>query len=78
MRLKIILITVLVILLVVFALQNTEVVITKLWFWEIKTPRALLILLSMISGIVIGMVSSLERAKRKHTRKESSEKEKQE
>lgn len=71
MRLKIILIAVLAILLVVFAMQNTEVVVTKLWFWEIKSPRALLILTSMIAGIVIGMVSSMERIKIKHKKKES-------
>jgi uncharacterized integral membrane protein len=72
MKYKIILIAVLAILLVVFALQNTEVVITKLWFWEIKTPRALLILLSMLGGLIIGMVTSVERIKRKHKRKEET------
>jgi uncharacterized integral membrane protein len=71
MKYKIILITVLAMLLVVFAMQNTEVVVTKLWFWEIKSPRALLILTSMIAGIVIGMVSSIERIKIKHKKKES-------
>lgn len=72
MRIKIILIFLLAILLVIFALQNTEVVITKLLFWEIKSPRALLILSSMICGIIIGMVSSIERLKRKNKKKETA------
>ena len=64
MKYRIILITILAILLVIFALQNTEIVATKLYFWEIKIPRALLILLCILGGIIIGMVFSNEKIKR--------------
>lgn len=75
MRIKIIIITVLALLLVVFAIQNTEVVITKLYFWEIKIPRALLILLSVVGGIIIGMVTCFEKKKRKKKKDTEPEKE---
>ena len=45
-------------LLVIFALQNTEIVDIKLWFWVVRIPSALLILLSIIMGVIIGMISS--------------------
>ncbi len=55
---KIIVIILLILLLVIFALQNTEIVVIKLWFWEVKTPRALLILLCITMGVIIGMIAS--------------------
>jgi len=58
MKFKIIAIILLSLLLVIFALQNTEIVEIKLWFWMVRTPRALLILLSIIMGVIIGMISS--------------------
>jgi len=58
MKFKIIIIILLSLLLVIFALQNTEIVEIKLWFWIVKTPRALLILLCITMGVIIGMISS--------------------
>jgi putative membrane protein len=58
MKLKIIIVILLLLLLVIFALQNTEIVGIKLWFWEVKIPRALLISLSIIVGVIIGMILS--------------------
>ena len=58
MKFKISLVILLSLLLVIFALQNTEIVEIKLWFWVVKTPRALLILLSITMGVIIGMVAS--------------------
>ncbi|MBN1253129.1 MAG: LapA family protein [Bacteroidales bacterium] len=58
MKFKIIVIILLLLLVVIFALQNTEIVGIKLWFWEVKTPRALLILLCITLGVIIGMISS--------------------
>ena len=58
MKIKIIIVISLSLLLVIFALQNTEIVEVKLWFWLVKTSRALLILLSIIMGVIIGMISS--------------------
>jgi len=58
MKFKIIIIILLLLLLVIFALQNTEVVDIKLWFWVAKIPRALLILLCIAMGVIIGMIAS--------------------
>jgi len=56
MKIKIGISLLFVILIVVFAIQNTEVVTIKLWFWEVNTPRALLILLCLVIGIFIGFL----------------------
>lgn len=58
MKFKIIVIIMLLLLLVIFALQNTEIVDIKLWFWGVKTPSALLILLCIAVGVIIGMIAS--------------------
>lgn len=57
MKLKIAISLVCAILVVVFALQNTEIVTIKLWFWEVQTPRALLILLCIVVGVFIGFLA---------------------
>lgn len=57
MKIKIGVILVVVILIVVFALQNTEIVSIKLWFWEIETPRALLIFACLSIGVIIGFIT---------------------
>ena len=58
MRFKIITIIALLLLLVIFALQNAEIVELKLWFWSVKTPGVLLILISVSAGVIIGMIAS--------------------
>ncbi len=58
MKFKISVIILLSLLLVIFALQNTEIVDVKLWFWMVKIPRALLILLCIAMGVIIGMIAS--------------------
>ena len=57
MKFKIITVIVLLILLVVFALQNAEIVQIKLLFWTVAIPEVLLILVSVSLGIIIGMIS---------------------
>ncbi len=56
MKFKLILVILFAILLIIFALQNTEVVTVKLWFWETNTSRALLIFLCIAVGIFIGIL----------------------
>jgi putative membrane protein len=58
MKFKIIIFIILLILLVVFALQNAEIVQIKLWFWSFETPGVLLILVSVSAGVIIGMIFS--------------------
>jgi len=55
MKFKAILVILLALALVVFGLQNTEVVNVEVWFWQIQTPRALLILLCLAFGVLIGI-----------------------
>ena len=57
MRFIIVIIILLSILLVIFALQNAEIVEVKLWFWAVRMPSALLILLSITMGVIIGLLS---------------------
>ena len=56
MKAKTIFIIVLTILIVIFALQNTEVVNVKLLFWSIQIPRALLIFCCLGVGVIIGLM----------------------
>ncbi len=58
MKFKTIIFIILLILLVVFALQNAEIVQIKLWLWSIETPGVLLILVSVSAGVIIGMIST--------------------
>lgn len=56
MKTKTIIIITLAILLVIFALQNTEVVNVQMWFWKLQIPRALLIFCCIAAGVVIGLM----------------------
>ena len=55
MKIKTALILVFALLIVIFTLQNTEIVTAKLWFWEVRTSRALLIIVSVAIGSFFGM-----------------------
>lgn len=50
------LVALLVVLAIVVVLQNTESVETRLLFVEIAMPRAVLLFVTMLIGIVIGLV----------------------
>lgn len=56
MKIKIVIIIIFLILFVIFALQNSEIVNIRLWFWEVNIPRALLIVLCLAAGIFIGFL----------------------
>ncbi len=55
MKPKIIIILLLALFIVVFSLQNAEIVQIKLLFWDISCPRVILILVSAIIGLIIGI-----------------------
>ena len=59
-RIKIIGISVLILLIVIVVLQNTERVDTKLLFFTITMPRALLLAATAAIGFIIGLMSSLK------------------
>jgi len=56
MKTKLVVILVLTILTVIFVLQNTAVISVRLWFWEASISRALLIVLCLAIGIIIGII----------------------
>lgn len=47
----------LVVLVMIFALQNAAIVEIRLLFWEVEFPRSLLIFMMLLIGIVIGWFS---------------------
>lgn len=49
-------VAILLILTVIVVLQNTEAVETKLLFMTLSMPRALLLIITLIAGVVIGLV----------------------
>ena len=63
MKFKLVIVIVLAILLVVFGIQNTEIVNIKLWFWELNTPRAILIFVCFAIGVIIGLIVPSSRKK---------------
>jgi len=54
MTFKLVITTALIILVMIFALQNAAVVDIKLLFWDVEIPRSLLIFMMVFIGIVIG------------------------
>lgn len=54
MTFKLIIATALIILVMIFAVQNAAVVDIKLLFWDVEIPRSLLIFMMIFIGIVIG------------------------
>jgi len=46
--------TALIVLVLIFAVQNAAVVDVRLLFWDVAIPRWLLILLMLFIGVVIG------------------------
>lgn len=53
----------LVIVVVIFALQNAATVTITLWFWNIEAPLALAILTSLLIGALAGVLFSGKRKK---------------
>ena len=54
------------IILVIFTVQNAAIVDLKLWFWEVKSSQALIILITLALGSIIGVLVSIpSRTKKK-------------
>ena len=56
MKHKLITIAVIVILILIFLLQNNQVVTLRLYFWEISMSQIILIPLTMMAGFVLGFI----------------------
>jgi len=51
---RLITIAIVLVLVVIFILQNAQTVSVQLFFWEISTSRALMIFTILLAGIVVG------------------------
>ena len=72
MKTKAIITLLLAILLIIFALQNTEMVRIKCWFWGVEIPLALLIFVCFAVGLIIGIILPTSK-KKKEDKPEKSE-----
>ena len=50
---------ILAIIVVIFALQNSDAVTVKLWFWEVQSSVALVMLIILLIGAILGVMFSL-------------------
>lgn len=73
MKLKIVVIIFLAVLLIIFVLQNTEVVPVKFWFWAISIPRALLLFVTFAVGLIIGLMVPTTRKSKEQTGQDGHE-----
>ncbi len=64
MRIRIFITIILVILLVIFTMQNSEIVSIKMFFWLFEMSRALLIIVCISIGLLIGLLIPKKKAKR--------------
>ena len=58
MRPKFIIVLVLIALLLIILIQNTQVVTLRLFFWKVGMSQIILIPLTMVIGFVVGFVVS--------------------
>ena len=54
MTFKLVITTALIVLVMIFAVQNAAVVDIRLLFWDVAFPRSLLIFMMLLIGAVIG------------------------
>ena len=54
MTFKLVMTTALIVLVMIFAVQNAAVVDIRLLFWDVAFPRSLLIFMMLLIGAVIG------------------------
>lgn len=73
MRTKLIFTLILLILVVIFALQNSNSVTVHFLFWESTLPVALIIVISLAAGGIIGLLYSIP-GKKEKTKEKSKEK----
>ena len=59
MQKKLIFLIVFMVLVAVFALQNSVEVTLKLWFWSVKTSMVLILILTFAAGAIAGILFSL-------------------
>ena len=65
---KLVFVMILLILFAIAVLQNTQPVALKFLFWSISMPRAILILISALVGLIFGIFLSVRTKKGKGTK----------
>lgn len=70
MQKKLIFLLAFMVLVAVFALQNSMEVEIKLWFWTVQTSMVLILILTFAAGAIAGILFSIPK-RNKETRKES-------
>ncbi len=66
MQRSLIIALILAIIVVIFALQNSDTVLVKLWFWEVQSSVALVMLIILLIGAILGVLFSLPSIFRKN------------
>ena len=66
MHWKLIVLLVLSVLLVIFAVQNYEVVSIQFLFWSFQTSRAIILFGAFIIGVVVGSTAAFVKGKQSH------------
>ena len=61
MRVKLIVILVSLVFLIIFAVQNYEIVTVQFLFWSFQTSRTIVLLTTLIIGIIIGWIISFKK-----------------
>jgi len=72
MRTRIIISILLAILLVIFTIQNSEIVTVRLYFWDTNIPGALLFLICLCIGVIIGVLIPVKKKKSEKEEHENS------
>jgi uncharacterized integral membrane protein len=68
MHWKLIILLVLSVLLVVFVVQNYEVVSIQFLFWSFQTSRAIILFGSFIIGVLVGLMAAFVKGKQSQIR----------
>lgn len=61
---KLIFVVILLVLFAIVILQNSQPVTLKFLFWTVTMPRAILLLVSLSVGIIVGIFWALSRSKK--------------
>ena len=65
MQRTLIIILAFIILVAIFALQNSAEVVIMLWFWSLSTSLTLVVILTFVAGALMGILFSIPGRKRK-------------
>jgi uncharacterized integral membrane protein len=67
MRIKLVTACAVLVLLLVFALQNAAVIDIRFFWWDIRISRSLLIFVVLLTGVVLGwFTGSMVRLRKRH------------